>query len=222
MICKINHNELLTFPNRFEQTMFGSVREAFDMGAVAVGATIYFGNETSREEIVQVADAFEHAHSLGLACVLWCYLRNKAFKTTTQDYHTAADLTGQANHLGATLRADIVKQKLADGNKGFVVLNFGKTSKAVYEKLMPEGHPIEWARYQVANCYMGRVPLINSGGAAGADDFADAARTAVINKRGGGSGLITGRKAFQRPMKEGVQLLNLVQDIYLTPEITVA
>ena len=221
MICKLNHNELLSYPNRHEQTIFAGVRQALDFGAVAVGATIYFGSDGSRREIREVGEAFEAAHELGLACVLWCYLRNAEFKTDDANYETAADLTGQANHLGTTLGADVIKQKLPDCNRGYTTLKFGKTDPRVYDELMPGDHPIEWTRYQVANCYMGRVPLINSGGASGQDDFAAVARTAVINKRAGGTGLITGRKAFQRPMDEGVKLLNLVQDIYLAEDIAV-
>jgi len=222
MICKLNHNELLSYPNRYAQTMFAGVEQAFDLGAVAVGATIYFGSEHSREEIEQVGPAFAHAHELGLACVLWCYVRNEAFRAKKVNYESSADLTGQADHLGATLGADIVKQKLPVCNRGYEVLKFGRTDPRVYDELTPGDHPIEMTRYQVACGYMGRVPLINSGGASGADDFAAVARTAVINKRAGGSGLITGRKAFQRPMDEGVRLLNLVQDIYLCEEIAVA
>ncbi|NLF31422.1 MAG: class I fructose-bisphosphate aldolase [Planctomycetes bacterium] len=221
MICKLNHNELLTYPNRYGQTMFADVHQAFDLGAVAVGATIYFGHDTAREEIQEVGEAFTLAHELGLACILWCYLRNKAFRTDQANYQTAADLTSQANHLGATLQADIVKQKAPECNGGYTALDFGKTDKRVYEELTPGDHPIEMTRYQVAGAFMGRVPLINSGGASGKNDFAAVARTAVINKRAGGSGLITGRKAFQRPMDEGVKLLNLVQDIYLAKEIAV-
>jgi class I fructose-bisphosphate aldolase len=221
VICKLNHNELLTYPNRYGQTLFASAEQAFDLGAVAVGATVYFGHEHAREEIEQVTAAFERAHELGLACVLWCYLRNEAFKTDQADYHLSADLTGQANHLGATLGADVIKQKLPVCNRGYEALKFGRTDRRVYEELTPGDHPVELVRYQVAGAYMGRVPLINSGGASGADDLAAAARTAVINKRAGGSGLITGRKAFQRPMAEGVRLLNLIQDIYLCQEIAV-
>ncbi len=221
-ICKLNHNELLTYPNAYRQTMFGSVEQAFNMGAAAVGTTVYFGSEDSDRELQEVADAFARAHDLGMVCILWAYLRNSAFKTRQADYHLAGDLTGQANHLAATLQADIVKQKMAETNGGFKALEFGKRDPRMYDELMPGDHPIELARYQVVNCYMGRVPLINSGGASGKDDYADAARTAVINKRAGGSGLITGRKAFQRPMAEGVKLLNLIQDIYLDPAIDVA
>ncbi len=203
--------------------MFAQVEQAYDLGAVAVGATIYFGSEDSNDEIREVAEAFALAHQLGLVTVLWCYLRNNAFKHDGTDYHTAADLTGQANHLGVTIQADIVKQKLPETNGGFKALKFGKTSEKVYTELTPGDHPIELCRYQVANCFMGRVPLINSGGASsGAGDLAEAVRTAVINKRAGGMGLISGRKAFQRPMKEGVQLLNAIQDVYLDDGVTVA
>jgi class I fructose-bisphosphate aldolase len=220
-IVKINHNELLTYPNKFDQVMFGIVQEAFDMGAAAVGATIYFGSEESTRQIVEVSAAFAKAHELGMATVLWCYLRNNAFKAD-KDYDLAADLTGQANHLGVTIQADIIKQKLPENNGGYKALKFGKTSPLVYEKLTTD-HPIDLCRYQVANCYMGRCGLINSGGASsGAEDFADAVRTAVINKRAGGMGLISGRKAFQRPMAEGVALLNAIQDVYLDSQITVA
>jgi fructose-bisphosphate aldolase, class I len=221
-ICKLNHNELLTYPNAYRQTMFGSVDQAFDMGAVAVGATVYFGSEDSDRELQEVGDAFAHAHELGLVCILWAYLRNSEFKTAKTDYHLAGDLTGQANHLAATLGADIVKQKMPETNRGFPDLSFGKHDKRMYAEFMPDDHPIEMVRYQVANCYLGRVPLISSGGASGKDDFAEVARTAVINKRAGGCGLITGRKAFQRPMADGIKLLNLVQDIYLDQQITIA
>jgi fructose-bisphosphate aldolase, class I len=221
-LVKLNHNEFLTYPNKFDQIMFGSVKQAFDMGAVAVGATIYFGSEESSRQIQEVSRMFAAAHELGLVTVLWCYLRNAAFKTSQKDYDLAADLTGQANHLGVTIQADIIKQKLAENNGGFNALKFGKTDKRVYTDLTPGDHPIELCRYQVANCYMGRSPLINSGGASGENDFGDAARTAVINKRAGGMGLISGRKAFQRPMADGVKLLNLVQDIYLDKSITIA
>ncbi|MEZ6063425.1 MAG: class I fructose-bisphosphate aldolase [Planctomycetaceae bacterium] len=220
-IVKINHNELLTYPSRFDQVMFGKVRQAYDLGAVAVGATIYFGSDESSRQIVEVAEAFQEAHELGMATILWCYLRNPAFKAD-RDYHVAADLTGQANHLGVTIQADIVKQKLPENNGGYTALKFGKTSPIVYEQLTTD-HPIDLCRYQVANCYMGRVGLINSGGAsAGADDLAQAVRTAVINKRAGGMGLISGRKAFQRPMTEGAQLLQAIQDVYLDPQVTIA
>jgi class I fructose-bisphosphate aldolase len=221
-ICKLNGNELLSYPNHYAQTMFGGVEQAFNLGAVAVGATVYFGSEDSRREIQEVSEAFAHAHQLGLVTVLWCYLRNAAFKTPEADYHLAADLTGQANHLGATIEADIIKQKMAENNGGFGALKFGMSDPRMYSELMPDNHPIELVRYQVANCYLGRVPMINSGGASGAEDLADVARTAILNKRAGGFGLITGRKAFKRPMKEGIELLHLVQDIYLEKKITVA
>jgi class I fructose-bisphosphate aldolase len=227
-IVKINHNELLTYPNKFDQVMFGTVDQAYDMGATAIGATIYFGSEESTRQITEVSEAFAHAHELGMATILWCYLRNPKFKTAEGDMHTAADLTGQANHLGVTIQADIIKQKLPERNGGYNALNlagspaYGKTSKIVYEKLTTD-NPIDLVRYQVANCYMGRCGLINSGGESkGQSDLAEAVRTAVLNKRGGGMGLISGRKAFQRPMAEGVELLNAIQDVYLSPEITVA
>src|SRR6266700_965479 len=221
-ICKINHNELLSYPNRHDQIPFGTVREAWELGAVAVGATIYFGSPESSRQLVEVARVFHEAHELGMATVLWCYLRNPAFVKNGANYELAADLTGQANHLGVTIEADIIKQKLPETNGGFTALSFGKTSKLVYERLTTE-HPIDLTRYQVANCYMGRSGLINSGGASsGATDLAEAVETAVINKRAGGTGLISGRQAFQRPMREGVGLLNAIQDVYLTPEITVA
>ncbi len=220
-IVKINHNELLTYPNTFDQIMFGNVDRAYDMGAAAVGATIYFGSAESGRQIVEVATAFERAHELGMVTILWCYLRNPAFQAD-QDYHTAADLTGQANHVGVTMQADIIKQKLPTDNGGFNALKFGKTSPLVYEKLTSD-HPIDLCRYQVANCYMGRIGLINSGGASsGASDLAEAVRTAVINKRAGGTGLISGRKAFQRPMAEGVELLHRIQDVYLSSQVTIA
>jgi fructose-bisphosphate aldolase, class I len=224
-IVKINHNELLTFPNKFDQVLFGTVQEAWNMGAAAVGATIYFGSEQSDRQIVEVSQAFAHAHELGMATVLWCYLRNSAFKKD-KDYHVSADLTGQANHLGVTIQADIIKQKLAENNGGYMALNmgdssYGKFDKRIYSDLSSD-HPIDLCRYQVANCYMGRSGLINSGGASGANDFEEAVTTAVINKRAGGTGLISGRKAFQRPMHEGVQLLNAIQDVYLSPDVTVA
>ncbi|MEQ8786759.1 MAG: class I fructose-bisphosphate aldolase [Pirellulaceae bacterium] len=220
-IVKINHNELLTYPNKFDQIMFGHVDRAFDMGAAAVGATIYFGSEESNRQIVEVAEAFERAHELGMATILWCYLRNNAFKAD-KDYHVAADLTGQANHLGVTLLADIIKQKLPENNGGFNAIKFAKTSPIVYEKLTTD-HPIDLCRYQVANCYMGRCGLINSGGASsGAGDLAEAVRTAVINNRAGGMGQISGRKAFQRPMQEGAELLQAIQDVYLEKKITIA
>jgi class I fructose-bisphosphate aldolase len=220
-IVKINHNELLTYPNKFDQIMFASVEQAYDMGAAAVGATIYFGSEESGRQIIEVSQAFQYAHELGLATVLWCYLRNPAFKSD-KDYHVSADLTGQANHLGVTIEADIIKQKLPENNGGYNSLkNYGKTSKKVYTDLTTD-HQIDLTRYQVINNYMGRAGLINSGGASGENDFAEAAKTAVINKRAGGMGLISGRKAFQRPMADGVKLLNLIQDVYLEKEITVA
>jgi class I fructose-bisphosphate aldolase len=221
-ICKINHNELLTYPNKFDQILFGTVKEAWELGAVALGATIYFGSDQADRQLQEIAVAFHEAHQLGMATVLWCYLRNPAFVKDGVDYHLAADLTGQANHLGVTIEADIIKQKLPETNRGFEVLKFGKTTSKVYEKLTTE-HPIDLTRYQVVNCYLGRSGLINSGGAsAGESDLKEAVRTAVINKRAGGMGLITGRKAFQRPFKEGVQLLNAVQDVYLLDEVTVA
>ena len=227
-IVKINHNELLTLPNKFDQVLFGTVKEAHNLGAVAVGATIYFGSDESTRQIVEISKAFAQAHELGMACILWCYLRNSKFKTPEGDMHAAADLTSQANHLGVTIEADIIKQKLPERNGGYKAVEaelgkpYGKTSKLVYEKLTTD-NPIDLVRYQVANCYMGRCGLINSGGESkGASDLAEAVRTAVINKRGGGMGLISGRKAFQRPMAEGVQLLNAIQDVYLSDEITVA
>lgn len=221
-LVKINHNELMTYPNKYDQIMFGSVSDAWNLGAAAVGATIYFGSEESNRQIVEVAEAFEEAHELGMATVLWCYTRNSNFKTDKQDYHTAADLTGQANHLGVTIKADLIKQKLPTCNGGFKDLKFGKTHPDMYSKLASE-NPIDLCRYQVANCYMGKIGLINSGGASsGAGDFAEAVKTAVVNKRAGGTGLISGRKAFQRPMKEGIELLNLIQDVYLNGEITIA
>jgi class I fructose-bisphosphate aldolase len=220
-ICKVNHNEFLTYPNKFDQIAFARVKQAADMGAVAVGATIYFGSAESSRQIQEVGEAFERAHELGMATVLWCYLRNSAFKTKETDYHVAADLTGQANHLGVTLEADIIKQKLPENNGGYTALNFGKTDKRVYSELTSD-HPIDMTRYQVASCYMGRAGLINSGGASGENDFVEAVKTAVINKRAGGMGLISGRKAFQRPMAEGVKLLNAIQDVYLCQEVTIA
>jgi fructose-bisphosphate aldolase, class I len=220
-ILKINHNELLTYPTMHDQTLFARVEQAWDMGAAAIGATIYFGSPDSRRQIMEVSEAFQQAHELGMATILWCYLRNPAFQTKEKDYHVAADLTGQANHLGVTIKADIIKQKMPENNGGFTALKFGKTDPRVYSELAPD-HPIEWCRYQVANCYMGRMGLINSGGASGKNDLAEAAKTAVINKRAGGMGLISGRKAFQRPMKEGVELLHTIQDVYLSPEVTVA
>src|SRR6056297_3145411 len=225
-IVKINHNELMTYPNKYDQIMFGSVHEAWNLGAAAVGATIYFGSEESNRQIIEVAQAFEEAHELGMATILWCYTRNSAFKVGDTDYHASADLTGQANHLGATIGADIVKQKLPTNNGGFKALNtgdssYGKLDERIYSELTTD-NPIDLTRYQVANGYMGRAGLINSGGASGKDDFADAVKTAVINKRAGGMGLISGRKAFQRPMDEGVKLLNFIQDVYLNEDITVA
>jgi class I fructose-bisphosphate aldolase len=225
-IVKINHNELLTYPNKFDQVLFGTVKEAHEMGAVAVGATIYFGSDESTRQITEIGQAFAHAHELGMATILWCYLRNSAFKMKDGDMHASADLTGQANHLGVTIQADIIKQKLPERNGGYNALNiessYGKTSKKIYEELTTD-NPIDLVRYQVANCYMGRCGLINSGGESkGASDMAEAVRTAVINKRGGGMGLISGRKAFQRPMNEGVALLNAIQDVYLSEEITIA
>ncbi|MFI5218274.1 MAG: class I fructose-bisphosphate aldolase [Bacteroidia bacterium] len=221
-IVKINHNEFLTYPNKYDQIMFGTVKDAYNMGAAAVGATIYYGSAESARQIVEVAKAFEEAHSLGMATILWCYLRNSGFKKDDTDYHAAADLTGQANHLGVTIQADIIKQKLPSNNGGFTALNFGKTNKKVYEQLT-SAHPIDLCRYQVLNCYAGRAGLINSGGESkGASDMAEAIATAVINKRAGGTGLISGRKSFQRPMKEGIELLNAIQDVYLEKEVTVA
>jgi len=227
-IVKINHNELLTLPNKFDQILFGTVKEAHSLGAVAVGATIYFGSDESTRQITEISEAFAQAHELGMACILWCYLRNPKFKTPEGDMHAAADLTSQANHLGVTIQADIIKQKLPTTNGGYKAVeqalgsSYGKTSKLVYEKLTT-ANPIDLVRYQVANCFMGRSGLINSGGESkGASDLAEAVRTAVVNKRGGGMGLISGRKAFQRPMSEGIELLNSIQDVYLEPEITVA
>lgn len=220
-IVKINHNELLTYPNSYNQIPFGTVRDAWNMGAVAVGATIYFGSEESRGQIVEIAKAFDEAHDLGMMTILWCYLRNGAFKKDGVDYHESADMTGQANHIGATIKADIVKQKLPTCNGGFKELKFGKYSDKMYDELSSE-HPIDLCRYQVANGYMGRVGLINSGGASGKNDLHDAVATAVINKRAGGMGLISGRKAFQKPMKDGVALLNAIQDVYLNKEIDLA
>ena len=220
-IVKINHNEFLTYPNKYDQILFANVEQAWDMGACAVGATIYYGSAESDRQIQEVTEAFRHAHHLGMVCFLWCYLRNSAFKKDGVDYHLSADLTGQANHLGVTIEADIIKQKQAENNGGYTALNFGKTHQKVYAELTTE-HPIDLTRYQVANCFMGRAGLINSGGASGANDLAQAVRTAVINKRAGGMGLISGRKAFQRPMQEGVQLLNAIQDVYLEKEISLA
>jgi fructose-bisphosphate aldolase, class I len=220
-LLKLNHNDLLVYPEKHAQNMFASVKQAFDMGALAVGVTIYFGSEHSYEEIREVSEAFEMAHDLGMVTVLWAYLRNPGFKTKDKDYHVAADLTGQANHLAATLKADIVKQKQPENNGGYTALNFGKTDPRVYSELTSD-HPIDLTRYQVANCYMGRIGLINSGGASGQNDLAQAVRTAVINKRAGGMGLISGRKAFQKPMADGVTLLNAIQDVYLDTTITIA
>ena len=221
-IMKFNHNELLTYPNQFDQVQFADIDQAFDMGAVGVGATIYFGSDEATRQLQEVTEAFHYAHELGMCTILWCYLRNSGFKTGGVDYHGAADLTGQANHLGVTIEADIIKQKLPDTNGGYNAIKFGKTHKEVYSSLT-SAHPIDLTRYQVANCYMGRAGLINSGGASGgASDLKEAVRTAVINKRAGGMGLISGRKAFQRPMKDGVALLNAIQDVYLAKEITVA
>lgn len=221
-IVKINHNEFLSYPNKFDQIMFGSVAEAWNLGAVAVGATIYFGSDESARQIVEVAQAFEEAHQLGMATILWCYLRNPGFKKDGVDYHAAADLTAQANHFGVTIQADIIKQKLPTNNGGYTAVNFGKTNPKVYSELTTD-HPIDLCRYQVANCYMGRNGLINSGGESkGATDLAEAVTTAVINKRAGGHGLISGRKSFQKPVKDGIQLLNAIQDVYLAKEITIA
>lgn len=221
-IVKINHNEFLSYPNQFDQVMFGNIKDAWNMGAAAVGATIYFGSEESRRQIVEVAEAFEYAHELGMATILWCYLRNPEFKKD-KDYHVSADLSGQANHLGVTIQADIIKQKMSENNGGYnAIPNFGKTHKKVYSELTTD-HPIDLCRYQVANCYMGRAGLINSGGASsGASDLAEAVSTAIINKRAGGSGLISGRKAFQRPMNEGVRILNAIQDVYLNEDVSIA
>jgi class I fructose-bisphosphate aldolase len=220
-IVKINHNELLTYPNTFDQIMFSSVDQAFDLGAVAVGATIYFGSEESQRQIQEVRAAFQRAHELGLVTILWCYLRNTGFKKDGVDYHAAADITGQANHMGATIEADIIKQKLPENNGGYTAINFGKTHKKVYEDLSSD-HPIDLCRYQVINNYMGRVGLINSGGASGGNDQFDAVRTAVVNKRAGGTGLISGRKTFQKPMAQGVELFHTIQDVYLSANVTVA
>jgi len=221
-MLKFNHNEFLSYPNSYDQIRFASIKQAFDMGAMAVGATIYFGSEESKRQLQEVTEMFQQAHELGMCTVLWCYLRNAAFKTKDTDYHVAADLTGQANHLGVTIEADIIKQKMPETNGGYTALNFGKTSKKVYSDLSSD-NPIDLTRYQVANCYMGRAGLINSGGASsGESDLKEAVRTAVINKRAGGMGLISGRKAFQRPLKEGVGLLNAIQDVYLSKDVTVA
>jgi len=220
-ILKFNHNELLTYPNYHDQTLFASVEQAYDMGCVAVGATIYFGSDDCRRQIMEISHAFEAAHELGMATILWCYLRNPDFKQDGKDYHSAADLTGQGNHLGCTIQADIVKQKLPTNNGGFPAVNFGKFSDKMYSDLSSD-HPIDLCRYQVVNDYMGRVGLINSGGASGKNDLADAAKTAVINKRAGGMGLISGRKAFQKPLKDGVKLLHTIQDVYLSDDVTIA
>lgn len=220
-ILKINHNELLSYPNTYDQRLFASVQQAFDMGAVGVGATVYFGSQESRRQIEEVSWAFGQAHELGMFTVLWCYLRNAAFKKNGVDYHTSADLTGQANHLGVTIEADIVKQKQPTTNKGYIALKFGKTHPFVYERLTSD-HPIDLTRYQVANCYMGRIGLINSGGPSGKSDLQQVVKTAVINKRAGGMGLISGRKTFQKPIKEGIEIFNAIQDVYLAEEITVA
>lgn len=225
-IVKLNHNELITYPNKFDQVMFANVHQAWELGAAGVGATIYFGSDESTRQLQEVSEAFAEAHSLGMFTILWCYLRNPQFKTGGVDYHTAADLTGQANHLGVTIGADIIKQKLPDCNGGYKALNmegssYGKTDERIYTELS-SNHPIDLTRYQVANCYMGKIGLINSGGASGNNDFAEAARTAVINKRAGGMGLISGRKAFQRPMNEGAKLLNTIQDVYLCDDVTLA
>ena len=223
-IVKLNHNELLSYPNSHDQTLFANAQQAYDMGAAGVGATIYWGSQESRRQLSEISEAFQEAHQLGMFTILWCYVRNSAFKTDSADHHTAADLTGQANHLGATIKADIVKQKLPTGNGGYTdpaLKGFGKTHKSVYTHLTSD-HPIDLTRYQVANCYMGRIGLINSGGASGDNDLQDAVATAVINKRAGGMGLISGRKAFQRPMKEGIALLNAIQDVYLCKDISLA
>lgn len=220
-IVKINHNELLTYPEKYDQVMFGTIKQAWDMGCTAVGATIYFGSAESTRQIVEVSEAFAYAHELGMATVLWCYLRNSAFKKDGVDYHVGADTTAQANHLGVTIQADIIKQKLPENNGGFKAIGFGKSHAKMYGELITD-HPIDMVRWQVANCYMGRAGLINSGGASGKNDFAEAVFTAVVNKRGGGMGLISGRKAFQRPMAEGAKLLNQIQDIYLDQSVTVA
>ena len=220
-IVKLNHNELLTYPNKYDQTLFASVEQAFELGAAGVGATIYFGSQESCRQITEVSEAFKTAHELGMFTVLWCYLRNNSFKKDGVDYHASADLTGQANHLGATIKADIIKQKLPENNGGFKALNFGKTSEKVYSELTSD-HPVDLVRYQVANNYMGRVGLINSGGSSGQSDLADAVTTAITNKRGGGMGLISGRKTFQRPLKDGVEIFHAIQDVYLNKEITIA
>ncbi|MBC8468058.1 MAG: class I fructose-bisphosphate aldolase [Planctomycetes bacterium] len=220
-IVKINHNEILSYPNTYDQHLFAGVEQAYDLGAAAIGATIYYGSEESNRQIEEISAAFEEAHRLGMVTILWCYLRNSAFKTKEQDYHAAADLTGQANHLGVTIQADIIKQKQPTCNGGYTALNFGKTHKFVYDKLTTD-HPIDLTRYQIANCFMGRSPLINSGGPSGDNDLQQVTKCAVINKRAGGTGLISGRKTFQKPMKEGVKLFHAIQDIYLNKEITIA
>lgn len=220
-IVKFNHNELMTYPNKYDQRLFASVDQAYDMGAVGVGATIYFGSEESSRQIEEISEAFARAHELGLFTILWCYLRNAAFKKDGTDYHAAADTTGQANHLGVTIEADVVKQKMATNNNGFTAIKFGKTNDLMYSQLTSD-HPIDLVRYQVANCYMGKIGLINSGGSSGENDLAQAVRTAVINKRAGGMGLISGRKSFQKPMSEGVELLNAIQDVYLDKSVTIA
>jgi class I fructose-bisphosphate aldolase len=218
---KINHNEFLSYPNKYDQILFGTIKEAYELGAQAIGATIYFGSPESSRQIVEIAQAFEIAHEVGLTTILWCYLRNPGFKKDGVDYHLAADLTGQANHLGVTIQADIIKQKMPENNGGYNAIKFGKTDERVYSELTTD-HPIDLTRYQVANCYMGRMGLINSGGASGKNDMKDAVRTAIINKRAGGMGLISGRKAFQKPMKDGIKLLNAIQDVYSSPDISVA
>jgi class I fructose-bisphosphate aldolase len=225
-VLKFNHNEFLSHPNTYDQTMFASIKQAYDMGAVAVGATVYFGSAESRRQLWEVSQAFQAAHEMGMGTILWCYTRNTAFKTAEKDYHVSADLTGQANHLGVTIEADIIKQKLPENNGGYLALNtkespYGKIDKKVYSDLSSD-HPIDLTRYQVANCYMGRAGLINSGGPSGKNDIAEAVRTAVINKRAGGMGLISGRKAFQKPMKDGVAILNAIQDVYLSKDVTIA
>ena len=220
-IVKINHNEMLTYPNFFDQTLFASVEQAWNLGAAGIGATIYFGSEGCRRQVMEISDAFQQAHELGMFTILWCYLRNSAFKKDGVDYHAAADLTGQANHLGVTIEADIIKQKQPENNGGYTAIGFGKTSPLVYDELVPD-NPIELTRWQVVNCYMGRAGLINSGGASGDNDLAQAVTTAVINKRAGGMGLISGRKSFQKPMADGVTLLNAIQDVYLCEDVTVA
>ncbi len=220
-IVKINHNQLMTYPNNYDQIMFGSIKDAWNLGAVAVGATIYFGSEESDRQIQEVAEAFEYAHELGMGTILWCYTRNNAFKKDGKDYHNATDISSQACHIGVTIQADLIKQKLPETNGGFKALNFGKTHPDMYDKLTTD-HPIDLTRYMVANCYMGKIGLINSGGASGQSDLADAVETAVVNKRAGGIGLILGRKAFQKPFKEGVEIINAVQDVYLDDDIGLA